>query len=557
MRSKVDKTKHSAETIYSLLNICVVVVCFTVMSKNLMAARLFETSFDIPGGVAYHVVPNLNSQGIINRKADVIVFVSGFSFNSGALVGQAEKPYRSEIDLLDSLKFGHELPGEMTIPGKPIYRYENLGEGEWVSELVGYTDPTTAPDWGPGFDTRQGYLHELADIHGYDIYIIEYLDPTKSIQGNAAILERFLSTTMQERNKARQSKAIVFGYSMGGLVARYALTKMEHEHKNHYTKAYISYDSPHQGAYLPTAIEIFLRTLDDSLNKWPFSKLGTGEARRMTAEGLRLYSSPAVQQMLAMWVGKRADDGARTRIVEMFDNMSTKAAHPLYYAFRQELKAMGDYPKRLRKVAFSNGNINANIWRSVNRPSGKQILDFKAYLALKTGNDTILRARIYDEPWNFVSTLFKQTFVSDTDRVENVRMGVNGGMRKYGSSPGSYTMLIPRVSFTLENMPNRSAIHFSTPKIDQSNDPDYEVAQERRTFIPTKSALDLPVASLYYLQSQVPLSPFDATYRNPTAENLSHDQITREMAQFLENEIINLSTRLSFEAKVTSVIANL
>ena len=38
---------------------------------------------------------------------------------------------------------------------------------------------------------------------------------------------------------------------MGGLVTRYALAKLETENVEHQVGTYFSYDSPHQGAWIP------------------------------------------------------------------------------------------------------------------------------------------------------------------------------------------------------------------------------------------------------------------------------------------------------------------
>ncbi|MGW3955148.1 hypothetical protein ACWEKM_30380 [Streptomyces sp. NPDC004752] len=49
----------------------------------------------------------------------------------------------------------------------------------------------------------------------------------------------------------------VGGFSMGGLVTRYALAKIEALGVEHQTQLYYSWDSPHTGAWIPIALQAF------------------------------------------------------------------------------------------------------------------------------------------------------------------------------------------------------------------------------------------------------------------------------------------------------------
>ncbi len=355
---------------------------------------------------------------------------------------------------------------------------------------------------------------------------------------------------MRTINENTQARGIVIGYSMGGLVARHALTKMEHNNQIHNIKSFISYDSPHKGAYIPPSLELYLRNFKDSLGKnlTPLAlvNLGVGltvdyawrqvrqDSLSQISNALDIFDAPSVKQMLAFWIGKRADDGAKARLDEMYANPETKAAHPSYYAFRNDLIQLGNYPKKLRKVAISNGNINRNVWAGVARPEGVKIFDFRVYFDPIVGsNDTLFRSRLFDDPWSQSGTLFKQTFVGDTDSVSNVRL--SGGKGNYGSSPGRYNMMMAILSHRMEKKGDINLgighMRFSTPVMANPG-------QARRTFVPTVSALDLPTQNLFYTPTNLAMSPFDQVYTSGTHENLEHAQINANIVQDLVQELL-------------------
>ncbi|MFH8366406.1 hypothetical protein [Streptomyces sp. NPDC018031] len=115
----------------------------------------------------------------------------------------------------------------------------------------------------------------------------------------------------------------VGGFSMGGVVSRYALTKLEHEGVDHRTGLYVSYDSPHHGAWLPICLQAFAHYL-----------------RPLSGGFSAQINSPAARQLLwrhlAQVGGTPAEDPART-------------------AFLAELRSMGWWPRRCRRIGVANG----------------------------------------------------------------------------------------------------------------------------------------------------------------------------------------------------------
>ena len=94
------------------------------------------------------------------------------------------------------------------------------------------------------------------------------------------------------------------GYSMGGLVARYALAYMEDRNINHDTRLYISVDTPHQGANVPVGLQaMFKHFIHLSFN------VGALELTPITISlneideinrAAAVFNSPAARQMLKL-----------------------------------------------------------------------------------------------------------------------------------------------------------------------------------------------------------------------------------------------------------------
>ncbi len=166
---------------------------------------------------------------------------------------------------------------------------------------------------------------------GYDIVFVEYQNPQDYIQRNAFALESAI--TWVNQHKAGNAKDIVLGISMGGLVARYALRDMEINSIDHEVKTYISFDSPHEGAYFPIPIMQFLRFYKkyagDYLNDPVIDAL------------LNVLDGHAARQQLIFWTGS---------------DLSTSGPHSDRTTLMSELDQMG-FPRSCRNVAVCNGSL--------------------------------------------------------------------------------------------------------------------------------------------------------------------------------------------------------
>ncbi|MFC8793386.1 esterase/lipase family protein [Streptomyces cinereoruber] len=171
-----------------------------------------------------------------------------------------------------------------------------------------------------GLDRDFPFLTELRD-RGRDVILVGYEERSASILDNA---EAVMAAIMSAHGQVSSDAALtVGGFSMGGLVARYALAKLERLGHPAHVDLYFSYDTPHRGAVVPIALQAFAHFIP-----WPNNPF----ARQM--------NSPAARQML--W--RHYDPKTRTPVIA-----------PERTQFLNDLAEVGGWPSRPRKLAVANG----------------------------------------------------------------------------------------------------------------------------------------------------------------------------------------------------------
>lgn len=129
----------------------------------------------------------------------------------------------------------------------------------------------------------------------------------------------------------------VIGFSMGGLIGRYALRYMELNNISHNTSLFISIDSPHNGAVVPTGLQEVADFIDDIANIDIADKPLT---------------SPGAKQML---------------VHHYLSNSKTPAGAPNFHdRFYNTLNSMG-FPQQTRNIAVSNGIASGTGTNSPNQ----------------------------------------------------------------------------------------------------------------------------------------------------------------------------------------------
>ncbi|MFD6550749.1 esterase/lipase family protein [Streptomyces sp. NPDC058398] len=171
---------------------------------------------------------------------------------------------------------------------------------------------------------QYGFLSELRR-RGMDVILLGFKNRTASVLDNAEAVQATVLETIARRVGNR--RLVVGGFSMGGLVTRYALARMESRAMDHQTGVYFSYDTPHRGASIPIGVQAFSYLLP---------------------RGLDLKPHPFTQQM--------DSPAARQMLWQHYDNKTGKTGvAPEREALLTALEGVGQWPQTPFKVAVANG----------------------------------------------------------------------------------------------------------------------------------------------------------------------------------------------------------
>lgn len=175
---------------------------------------------------------------------------------------------------------------------------------------------------------------------GYDLIVLDYNDGGQLIQRNAFLLVKLI----QHINAVKTTPCpiILAGFSMGGIVARYALNYMESQSSQnpafvHNVGLYFSFDAPQKGANIPLGMQDLINWLD----------------------GTVIYTQSADIRGLARSIHSYA---AQQMLIYHTDNVvvgSSPAVNSRFTGFYQQMKNLvgGDgYPRYCKKIAASLGN---------------------------------------------------------------------------------------------------------------------------------------------------------------------------------------------------------
>ncbi|WP_030269927.1 esterase/lipase family protein [Streptomyces sp. NRRL B-24484] len=170
-----------------------------------------------------------------------------------------------------------------------------------------------------GLDRDYPFLTELRR-RGRDVVLLGFDERSASIMVNAEAATACIMRTNAEQ--LGSAGLTVGGFSMGGIITRYALARLEMQRMDHRTRLYFSYDSPHRGGVVPIGLQAFSH----------FIPVPNDFARQM--------DSPAARQML--W---RHYDPAT----------GTIGVAPERIEFLQQLERLGGWPRIPRLIGVANG----------------------------------------------------------------------------------------------------------------------------------------------------------------------------------------------------------
>ncbi|MEV0612614.1 hypothetical protein AB0I81_04750 [Nonomuraea sp. NPDC050404] len=210
------------------------------------------------------------------------------------------------------------------------------------SDLPGLWHHLNAP-----YPPHQQRLLDQLLAQGIDVVLLGFGARHTHIQANAGVAATCIRRAISERDG--NAPLIAGGVGMGGLIARYALAEMENRGEDHQTATYLSYDAPHNGAWIPLILQQLAH----------FAASLSPSEPCQTA----LIASPAAQQLLWAWVESGRYSGP------------VATASPVRTEFLEDLRRVGWFPVRPRKLGVANGAADGT---GRNMPADQPVFEWSA-----------------------------------------------------------------------------------------------------------------------------------------------------------------------------------
>ncbi|MDR2064139.1 MAG: T9SS type A sorting domain-containing protein [Prevotellaceae bacterium] len=208
-------------------------------------------------------------------------------------------------------------------------------------------------------------LYNEINLAEYDIVYLDYNNGVDDIWRNAQLFREVIEWV--NANKEGVKPNVVMGISMGGLVARIALRKMELDGVEHQTWKYISMDSPHKGANVPLGFQAAVRHIQNTDFTIFFINILDYKDFDVTRNAVNLLNSVAVKQMLVYTVNSGYG----------FDNS-------VHDNFQSQYDQLG-FPGQCINVAISNGSNSGSLIF----PAGSNLVSMNASYSVKWWMDML------------------------------------------------------------------------------------------------------------------------------------------------------------------------
>ena len=337
---------------------------------------------------------------------------------------------------------------------------------------------------------------------GYDFAFINFDDGGQSIEATAQILKAAIRYINERRAAAGNTgDNIVIGHSMGGLTAKWALSELARDQEAHQVTKFISFDSPLQGAVVPLGIQLSLQYLLGLEIRASQRTIFLREASPQFQAAEVALNSAAARQLLSY----RADVYSFIRVQAWngsYPRYEVTVDEEEHAAFQRDFDRL--YPLDVPHVAIANGsresdqldgtlddegeitpgglyyhididqegevdNLGDDVSKSLFEHNGYAYSFPDAY-----HSDTRMRAK-----WFGIPVLTRRTTATSTH--------ADFGLGRYDLAPGShgddgYRELIA------------AAAPVDQGGQDATNSLQINIGTDHFVFVPTSSALNLPIA---------------------------------------------------------------
>jgi len=260
------------------------------------------------------------------------------------------------------------IPGNTEIT-RPLIIAEGLDTGKYTSPEDFGGDSTLA-DFNRSLLNSGNLFNVLRDgTNDYDLIYVDWVQGMGDIRDNSRVLEEVIGWVNDQKALSGSTEPnVLLGQSMGGVVGRYTLARMEQEGSTHDVRLFIAHDSPMQGANTPLAFQHFSEHMKEEYVSSPILWL-TGEVLIPIGLGFAELG----EEFLNAFGGNNDNIPAYITPGQLLSLQSKPAALQLNYwsavrtggthlqtrsfnqTWQQTLDAMG-WPTQSRNIAISNGN---------------------------------------------------------------------------------------------------------------------------------------------------------------------------------------------------------
>ncbi|MDR2234835.1 MAG: T9SS type A sorting domain-containing protein [Chryseobacterium sp.] len=197
----------------------------------------------------------------------------------------------------------------------------------------------------------------LSNSQKYDIIYVDWRNGIGDIRQNAETLKKIIKyVNGQKAANGSTAPNVLLGQSMGGLVSKYALVKLEQENYNHQVSLFIAHDSPLDGANIPVGAQYMLRHANELYSSNPFLHALGDHVVPFVLDIIGLFNQNFITDFGGSDVLTIVDCPAALQMTKNYIAPNWQYNTSYHQSWQNEFDALG-YPTQSRNVAISNGNM--------------------------------------------------------------------------------------------------------------------------------------------------------------------------------------------------------